>query len=108
MDYCFLGDKLDLDATEEVPEDEQKNMLPMLVVYDDDKEALWTLPAGQKGPTEHGVKWSVGRLEDSGYIGKSITVKSDQEEAIVALRRAISAARVGDTVPVNSPVRCSK
>ena len=108
MDYCFLGDKLDKDATETVTEEEQKSMLPMLVVYDDDKEALWTLPAGQKGPNEQSVKWSIDRLEDSGYIGKAITVKSDQEEAIIALRRAISAARIGDTVPINSPVRCSK
>ena len=62
----------------------------------------------QKGHTESVVKWSIDRLEDFGYIGESITVESDQEESIVALRKAISAARVGDTVPINSPVRCSK
>ena len=108
MDYCFLGDKLDDDIVEEESEEKQRGKLPVLVVYDDDKEALWTLPAGQKGANEASVKWGVDRLEDSGYLGKSITIKSDQEESIVALRRAISVARVGDTVPINSPVRCSK
>ena len=86
----------------------KKGELPVLVEYDDCKEAFWTLLVSQKGPTESVVKWSVDRLEGSGYIGESITVKSDQEESIVALRRAISAARVGDTVPINSPVWCSK
>lgn len=47
-------------------------------------------------------------MEDSGYSGTEITVEIDQEESIVALRKAIAAARIGDTVPINSPVRCHK
>ena len=105
---CFLSDNLEEDALDDETVEKQKGKLPILVVFDDSKEAFWTMPAGQKGPTEGGVKFCVDRLEDSGYVGEAITVKSDQEESIVALRRAISAARVGDTVPINSPVRCSK
>ena len=57
----------------------------------------------------HGVvKWCVDKLEDSGYGGNGITLKSDQEESICALRRAIAVMRKGDTTPIHEPVRCSK
>ena len=52
-----------------VPKKKQKGKAPVLVVYDDDKEASWTLAVGDKGPTESCVRWSGDRLEDSGYIG---------------------------------------
>ena len=33
---------------------------------------------------------------------------TDQEPSIVALKRAVTAARTGETVPIESPVRASK
>ena len=54
------------------------------------------------------VQYGVGTFEQSGYIGEKLTFKSDQEPSIVALKNAIAAARVGDTVPIESPVRASK
>ena len=47
-------------------------------------------------------------MEDSGYSGCEITAKPDQEPAIIGLRKATGATRTGVTVPINSPVRCSK
>ena len=79
MDYCFMGDNLKDDILDDECDEKRKGKLPVLVVYDDCKEAFWTLLVSQKGPTESIVKWSVDRLEDSGYIGESITIKSDQE-----------------------------
>ena len=108
MDYCFMGDHLEEDALDDNSEEKQEGKAPVLDVYDDDKEAFWTLAVDHKGPIETCVKWSVDRLEDSGSIGKSITVKSGQEESLVALHRAIFAARAGHTIPIKSPVRCSK
>ena len=35
-------------------------------------------------------------------------MKTDQEPSILALKRAIAAERVGETVPLESPVRASK
>ena len=103
-----MGNNLEDDLLYDESDENKKGKLPVLVVYDDCREAFWTLLVSQKGPTESVVKWGVDRLEDFGYIGESITVESDQGESVVALRKAISAARVGDTVPINSPVRCSK
>ena len=54
------------------------------------------------------VEYGVGIIEESGYIGENITFKSDQEPSVVALKNAIAAATVGETVPIESPVRASK
>ena len=108
MDYCFLGGRADEDIFDDDSEEKRRGKLPILVVYDSCKRAFWTVAVPQKGPVESIVKWCIDRLEDSGYIGEEITIKSDQEESIIALRKAISAARTGITTPVNSPVRCSK
>ena len=54
------------------------------------------------------VKYGVGIIDESGYIGEKITFKSDREPSIVALKHAVSAARIGETVPIESPVRASK
>ena len=35
-------------------------------------------------------------------------MKSDKEPSILALQKAVSAERVGETVPIESPVRASK
>ena len=75
--------------------------MPILVAYDDVKGAFWTLKVPAKGPTESVVKWCCSKLEDSGYAGSEVTVKTDQEEFIIALRTAIAAARIGETVPMN-------
>ena len=109
MDYCFVGDKLDDDMLDDENNgDKKKSKAAILVTYDDFKRAFWALQTDKKGTTDGVVKWCTDRLEDSGYVGSPVTVKSDQEESIVALRRAIAVARHGDTIPINSPVRCSK
>ena len=54
------------------------------------------------------VKFGVGIMEQSGYNGEKLTFKTDQEPSLVALKRSISASRIGETVPIESPVRSSK
>ena len=50
------------------------------------------------------MQYGVGTIEQSGYIEEKLTFQSDQEPSIVALKNAIAAARVGGTVPIESPV----
>ena len=106
MDYCFFNKKTFEEHDPSVVQAE--GSLPVLVSYDKAKEGFWTLPVAEKGASEDAVQWTCGVMEDSGYGGCEITVKSDQEPAIVSLRKAIAATRTGTTVPMNSPVRCSK
>ena len=78
----------------------EHGMQPALVLYDDDKDRFWAVGIDAKGATEAMVQYGVGTIEQSGYIGEKLTLKSDQEPSIVALKKAIAAARVGETVPV--------
>ena len=83
-------------------------MQPTLVVFDDDKESFWALDGEQKGATEGIVKYVAGILDQSGYQGQKLTMKSNQEPSNLALKKAVAAERVGETVPIESPVRASK
>ena len=85
-----------------------EEMQPRLVIYDDSKDAFWAMGVRTKSVTEPLVRHFKGILDQSGYEGEKITMKSDQEVSIVALKRAVAAARLGETVPIESPVRSSK
>ena len=76
-----------------------------LVVFDEDKEAFWPIGVRTKTVTEQIVKYFIDVLEQSGYDGEKITMTTDQEPSIVTLKRAVAAARSGETVPIESPVR---
>ena len=44
-------------------EEAEEGMQPTLVIYDDDKKAMWALAVEQKGVTEGIVKYIVGAAE---------------------------------------------
>ena len=98
-DYAFMSGEHD---------EGEQGMQPALIMYDDDKDSFWAVGIDAKGATEAMVQYGVGVIEQSGYIGERIIFKSDQEPSIVALKNAISAARVGELVPIESPVCASK
>ena len=62
----------------------------------------------RKGPVDWVVRWIVNKLDEVGYRGEAITLKSDQERSIVALKTAVAASRLGATTPIESPVRESQ
>ena len=45
------------------------------------------------------------KLDNVGYRREAITIKSDQEPAMLALRTAVAAKRIGTTTPIDSLVR---
>ena len=67
MDYAFM-----------TAEEAEESMQPTLVIYDDDKMSFWALGVEKKGVTEGIVKYVAGVLDQSGYQGQKLTVKSDQ------------------------------
>ena len=91
MYYCFLGEAGGVCDDEEVTTDPVygKRKMPILVACDDLKGAFWTLKVSAKRPAESVVKWCCSR---SGYAGSEVTVETNQEEPIIALRTAIAAA----------------
>ena len=78
------------------------------LIYDHSKLGLWTLPVERKGADEHVVNWVASKMEECGYSGTPLTLKSDQEPAMMSLKRAIAIRRRAETPLVESPVRESK
>ena len=66
------------------------------------------MTADAKGPTPQAVGWLSGKIEESGYNGVNITMKSDQENSIKVLKKAVSIKRHSETAMIESPVRVSK
>ena len=97
IEYCFM-----------TPEEEEEDMRPILVAHDDDKEAIWVIAIDRKGPTMTAVKWLVDKIDEAGYAGMKVTIKSDQEESIMALKRAVAVTREAETAFIETPVRQSK
>ena len=71
-------------------------MQPSLVVFDGDKEAFWAIGVRTKTVTEQIVKYFKGVLDQSGDEGENMMMKTDQEPSIIALKRAVAAARSGE------------
>ena len=89
-------------------DDVEEDMRAILVCYDHGKKGLWAIPVERKGPQEVVVKWFVEKLDESGYAGVPVTLKSDQEPAMLSLKQAIAIRRRAETPPIESSVRESK
>ena len=98
MDYCFMTPVGEADGEQE----------PVLVMYDCRTKATWCMMTDHKGALPWVTKWCVAKLEEAGYNGKDITIKTDGEPALMDLKRSVMASRVGITTPIESPVRQSK
>ena len=73
----------------------------------------WTRPnigsplgmvAEAKEVTDSLLKGAKERIDESGYLGTRVVLKSDQEESIKALKRAIAIKRQADTIMIESPI----
>ena len=56
------------------------------------------MPVEHKGVQDDGVvKWFVDKLEENGYAGAPVTIKSDQEPPMMKLKQAIAVRRKAET-----------
>ena len=90
------------------PLQKSEDVCAVLVMYDNWLEAFRALPVRNKGLVKYVVDWSMDTLDEAGYRGERITLKSENEPAIVSLKKAVAAARKGDTPLIETPVRESK
>ena len=89
-------------------EDVGEDMCPVLVGYDHESSGIWALAVDNKGATRSSVKWTTGKIDEAGCAGTAGTLGSDQEESIMALKKAIVVHPQAETVLLESPVRDSK
>ena len=98
MDYAFKYDDEKEEATS-----------PVLLAVDKGSGAIWALEVDAKGvDSGAGAKWLSDRLDFAGYRGTKVTIMSDQEPSIIALKNAVAVQRNAETAFVASPVGQSK
>ena len=95
IDYGFLGT------------DDSDDLIPVLVVKDRKSKAIFSHPVTAKGCS---CEWAIDRLiKDIEGLGiRKCILKSDQEPAILAYKRAVIQKREHETIPENVPVEESR
>ena len=78
------------------------------MVHDDQSQALWALAVQSKGSAPEVAMWVTQKLEEAGYRGAPIAIKTDQEESSMALKRAVALGREAKSAMAESKVRVSK
>ena len=86
-------------------EEQEQGMQATLVMYDSGTKGVWAFLVDRKGSTRYAAKGVAGRLKEAGYGGMRVTLKSDQEFAIIDLKRAVCVQRRSPTPLVESPFR---
>ena len=100
---------ISIDYAFRLPEESEDGVAPILIAFDHTSGAIWTLEVDKKGvESSIGVDWLASRLDMAGYAGVKITIRSDQEPSIKAVKNAVAIKRAAVTAMIESPVRESK
>ena len=107
IDYAFMIDTGDLCTKEEMERVGWDKTRDTVLVSED--LATGGIRAHLVSAKGNGDPWIAGKIKDDieefGYGGAPVRIKSDQEPAIVDVQRAVIAKRGNaPTIPVNSPV----
>ena len=97
IDFIFLGTH-DVEA--------KRNTI--LVMYDNETDAIWAYRTGRKRITDWLIPAMLQDLKDAGYSKSKLCFRSDQEHVIKKIKDRVVMERDADTVPIESPVRESK
>ena len=97
MDHCFA-----------TPQERDADVPPTLIVCDDDKQAIWAYSCPNKTVSDGLLAWLMQNLSDAGYSGLTVTLKSDGDEGMIAIKKECAMRRKSETPIINSPVRESK
>ena len=104
-----MGVTLSLDYAFKVAEEADEKTAPVLIAYEHKTGSIWAIEVDHKGvDTGTASDWIVERLSAAGYGGVKVTLKSDNEASILALKNAIAVKREAETAMIESPVRESK
>ena len=102
------GRELSLDYAFMTAEDVGEDMCQVLVGYDNDSHGIWALAVDAKGATKPSSQWVKGKVDEAGYSGTPISLRSDHEGSAMALKRAVAIYRQAETVMLESPFLDSK
>ena len=105
LDSAFMTEEEGVGYMEDIGQEDDAGLSPVLVGHSCTTESLWAMVAEAKGATESSLKWAKERIDESGYLGTRVVLKSDQEESIKALKRAIVVKRQAETIMIETRSR---
>ena len=108
IDYAFMTADGVVRHEEDIEESKMSGATPVIIGHDRQSKGIWAMVVDHKGAQESSVRWLKNKIKESGHSGTKVTVKSDQEVAIVALKKAVAIKRQAETVLIESPVRDSR
>ena len=83
-------------------------MCLVLAGYDHNSNGILALVVDKKGATGSPTNWATGKIAEAGCSGTVVATRSDQEESIVAFKKAVAVYRKAETVILELPFRDSK
>ena len=99
VDYCFLNRRQN--GNEQDNEEIVEGDSVVLAMLDECTDTFASYVCRSKGVADHDNDWLItatsDELESWGYGGIPIILKSDQEHAILSLKRAVQGNRKGQT-----------
>ena len=98
------GREFSLDCACMSAEDVGEDMCPVLVGYDNDSHGIWALGVDAKGATKPSVQWVKGKIDDSGCSGTPVSIRSDQEQAVMALKKTVAIYRQAESSGCRIPL----
>ena len=101
LDHCFLGSVDD-------DEDKKAHTSLFLILFDSETEAIYALAVAEKACKPWIVEYVFNVLNELGFSGVRVAMKSDAAPELQELRRLVAAKRSAPTVPIDVPVRESK
>ena len=107
IDYAFMPREGQFQLEKHMRNEGKVGASPVLIGCDHRSKAIGAMAVDTKGQTQSAVKWWVGKIDQAGCPGIEIVLRSDQEESIVALKKAVAVMRQAPTANIESPVRDS-
>ena len=108
VDYDFTTREGQFELEKCMTNEDKVGASPVLSGCDHRSKAIWAMAVDIKGPTHSAAKWLVGKIDQAGCRGIKIVLQSDQEEPIVALKKAVAVLRQAPAVNKESAVRESQ
>lgn len=82
-------------------------MPTVLTIHVDSVDAISAMLVSHDGVHGEGFDWAPQKVEFAGHVRDELSLKSDEKESVIALKRAVAARRNARTTLVESQVRVS-
>jgi hypothetical protein len=101
FDHCFLGSVVDVD-------EKKAHGSPFLVLFDSKTEAVYAIVVAEKACKPWIVEYVCNVMNELGYSGVKVALKSDTAPELRELKNLVAAKRYCPTVSLEVPARESK